>query len=162
MGKPSASQRSKPPSRILEFVCPNAWNIKSARGDENTPCESYLPPRPAVILKSSQCPLESIHNNVRISFNAKVLYRLRLRVRRTVMHAVQGAYHKHARIYAPGASCVLTQVHASWRPRPKRGSVHQELVWRETLSVGHEGSLALPSWHRGSRFCWAVNETTNH
>lgn len=41
-GKPSTSQRGSPPSRILDFSWPKALNMKSARGDENTPCVSYL------------------------------------------------------------------------------------------------------------------------
>ena len=41
-GKPSACQRGNPPSRMLDLSCPNALNMKSARGDENTPCVSYL------------------------------------------------------------------------------------------------------------------------
>ena len=36
-GRPLACHAGSPPSRTLEFVCPNARNMKSARGALNIP-----------------------------------------------------------------------------------------------------------------------------
>lgn len=36
-GNPSSSQRGRPPSKILEFVCPKVRNMNKARGDEKMP-----------------------------------------------------------------------------------------------------------------------------
>ena len=42
IGRPSASQRGSPPSRMLELSCPKARNVKRARGEEKIPWVSYL------------------------------------------------------------------------------------------------------------------------
>src|ERR1700722_6688141 len=68
---PSDSQRGKPPSRMLDLSCPKALNIKSARGEEKTPCESYLTTIQLRICFSFNT--RSVHDNTRRGFNTKFL-----------------------------------------------------------------------------------------
>ena len=40
IGRPSSTQRGRPPFIILDLLWPKLRNIKRARGEENTPCVS--------------------------------------------------------------------------------------------------------------------------